>query len=248
MNNIKSIISLTASETQKIFKQKKYKIFLAVAALIIIGGGIFNMFPGRILNLAMPNYPYAVLSIICYVLAPLGIFMLSSAFLSGETASKEINVVLTRPVARYKVLLAKVAAIAGYIAILLVEGLILSSTLSIISSGITSVSISTVLSAYATGFIPLFTIIAMAVMIATLTKSETSCFTGCLLAYTGCLVLGIVFSGIYPALFTSYLGIGGMVIGSTVPFASFWLGVALTAGYALTFLSVSGLKFVSSDF
>jgi len=248
MNGMKSIMGLVSCENQKIFRQRKYQVYLAVVALIVIGGAALSMIPGNILSFTMVNYPYTVLSMLCYVFAPLAIFMLSSDFLSGEMASNEIKVLLTRPVARHKVLLAKIISIAGYIGIILVGGFLVSSILSIALTGFSSFSILTALIAYVVGFLPLLTFIAMSAMIASLSKSGTSCFSFCLFAYLGSMVLGLVFSTLSPALFTSYLGMGNMVIGSVIPVSRLLMGFAILTGYGLTFLSVSGLTFVGRDF
>lgn len=244
---MKSIMTLVSCENQKIYRQKKYRILPVITAFIVIAGAAMGMIPGNILSFTMANYPYTVLSLLNYVLAPLAIFMLVSDLLSGEMAGSEIKVLLTRPVSRINVLLAKMVSIAGYIGLLLAGGYLISSILSILFAGF-SMNIITALAAYAIGLLPLLTLIAMSAMIASMLKSGTSCFSFCLIAYLGFTVLGLVFSGLSPAIFTSYLGIGSMVIGSAIPVSSLLMGIAVLVGYAPTFLSVSGLKFVGREF
>jgi hypothetical protein len=104
------------------------------------------------------------------------------------------------------------------------------------------------LMAYIVGFFPVLTFVSMSVMLASMLKSGTSCFSFCLFVYIGFTILGIIFSNLSPAFFTSYLGIGSMVIGSIIPVSSLLMGIAILVGYALVFLSVSGLKFASREF
>jgi hypothetical protein len=85
-------------------------------------------------------------------------------------------------------------------------------------------------------------------MIASMFKSRTSCFGFCLLAYAGLTVFGLIFPNLSPALFTSYLGIGSMVIGSVIPVSSLLTGIGISAGYGLVFLSAGGIKFMNREF
>lgn len=248
MNTIKSVMTLKTCENQKIFRQRKYQIYPVIVALILVGGAAVSMMPGNVIGFTMENYPYTVLSMLDYVFAPLSIFMLASDLLSGEMAGDEIKVLLTRPVTRGNVLFAKIFSISGYVGILFTGSFFISSILSILSAGFSAINILCVLLAYIVGFIPMLTLVAMSAFIASMSKSGTSCFSLCLFAYIGCMVLGLVFSSLSPALFTSYLSIGSMVIGSSIPVASLLIGISILVGYALTFLSASGIKFVGREF
>jgi ABC-2 type transport system permease protein len=248
MTAMKSILTVASCENQKIYRQQKYRILPAVTAAVIAAGAFVGLIPGNFFRLTMANYPFTVLSLMNYIIAPLAAFMLAADLLSVEMAGNEIKVLLTRPVSRISVFLAKALSIAGYAGLLFAEGLILSCVFSAMLSGFSSFSIAAVLSAYTMGFIPALTITAMSVMIASALKSGTSCFGFCLFAYTGFAVFGLVFSRLSPVLFTSYLGIGSMVIGSVIPVSSLMTGIGVLAGYALVFLSAGGLKFMSKEF
>ena len=248
MTGIKSITALVSCENQKISYQKKYQIYPIVTLFIIIGAAAVSMLPNNFIGFTMNNYPYTVLSMLNYVFAPLAIFMLVSDNFSNEMSGNEIKVLLTRPVRRVNVLLAKTISIAVYVGIMLILGCMVSCILSIIFSGFASFNIITVLTTYAVGYLPLLTLIAMSSMIACTVKSGTACFAFCLMAYLGFMLIGWVFSKISPALFTYYLGIGGMTSGGHVPFSNLFMGIAVLIGYALIFLSVSAIKFVNRDF
>lgn len=248
MNTIKSVTTLKSCENQKIFRQRKYQIYPVIVALILICGAAISMIPGNTLGFTMANYPYTVLSMMNYIFLPIAIFMLVSDLISGEMAGDEIKVLLTRPVSRVNILFAKILSIVGYISIMFAGGFLISSILSILVSGFSTINVLSALLAYIVGFIPMLTLIAMSALISSISKSGTSCFSFCLFAYIGCMTLGLVFSSLSPALFTSYLGIGSMVIGSSIPVTSLLIGISILAGYALTFFSVSGIKFVGREF
>ena len=247
MNGTKGISVLCGVENKKIYGQIKYRLLLLMVAVVSIIGAFSGTLPGA-LHFTMENYPYTILSMISYVFAPLAIFMLASDLFSGEIEQGQIKVILTRPVARYKVLFAKVLSILGYVGTMLLTGLTVSSVTSIITSGFTSFSIITVILAYLTNLFPLIAITGIAVLVGVHAKESTSCFGLCLIAYIGCMVLGLVFSSLSPLLFTSYMGIGSMVIGSAIPFGSLFTGIFILAGYALVFFSASSLRFENREF
>lgn len=248
MTGIKSVMTLVSCENQKILRQKKYQIYPTVTAVIVIGAAAVSMIPKNIIGFTMSNYPYTVLSMLNYVFAPLVIFMLVSDIFSNEMSGTEIKVLITRPVNRVKVLLGKIISIAVYVGVMLIGGCIISSILSLIFSGLSSFNIITVLMTYIIGYLPLLTFITMSAMVSCIVKSGTACFTFCLLVYLGFMLVGLIFSKISPALFTYYLGIGGMMSGGHIPFANLFVGIAVLIGYALIFLSVTAIKFVSRDF
>jgi len=248
MSTIKSVLILKSCENQKIFRQRKYQIYPIIVAFILIGGAAISMIPGNALGFTMANYTYTALSMLSYVFAPLAIFMLVSDTISGEIAGGEIKVLLMRPVSRVNVLLAKILSVGSYVGVLFAGGFLLSSILSILAAGFSAMNVLSALLAYIVGFVPMLTVIAMSVLIAAMTKSGTTCFSFSLCAFIGSMVLGLVLSSLSPALFTSYLGIGSMVIGSSIPITSLVMGLAILAGYAMAFLSVGGIKFVEREF
>ena len=97
------------------------------------------------------------------------------------------------------------------------------------------------------GFIPVLTVTAFSVMVGALAGSGTSCFFGCMAGYLGSMAVGIVFPAITPALFTSYMGIGRMVIGSSVPIAGLITGIVVLLAYGAAFLSAAVLRFLSRE-
>ena len=248
MTGIKSVITLVSCENQKILRQEKYRIYPVVTAVIIICGAAVSMLPKNIIGFTMSSYPYTVLSMLNYVFAPLAIFMLAADIFSNEMSGNEIKILLTRPVSRVNVLFAKLLSIAVYTGIMLITGCFISSVLSLISRGFSSFNIVTVLLTYIIGYVPLLAFTAMSAMIACTVKSGTACFAFSLLIYLGFMLIGLIFPKISPALFTYYLGIGGMMSGGSIPFANLFMGIAVLIGYTLIFLSVSAMKFISRDF
>ncbi|MCL2493817.1 MAG: ABC transporter permease [Clostridiales bacterium] len=247
MTGPQSTLALSKGEFQKIWAQRKFKVFLIIFALVIIGGALLGVIPGSVIKLTMGNYPYTALSVMTYVFAPIAIFTSAADFFSGEFDSGQIKVALTRPIARYKVLFAKVLAIAGFVGVVFLNTLVLSVVLGVVFSGVSSLSFAMVL-AYIVGYIPMLAVIGLAVLIATLARAGTSCFSLCVFVYIAFHVAGVLFSAVSPALFTTYLGMGSMVIGSSVPVSGLLSGIAVSLGYAAVCLSAGVLRFSNKEF
>lgn len=248
MKMIEDIITIISLENKKIFSQKKYKIYLMFIAFIIIAGAIISKDQGSILKFTMSNYPYTILSIISYIFAPIAIFMLVSDTIANEMAGDEIKILITKPISRIKILIGKISSIIIYIGLIFLGSLGISSLLTIIFSGILSFNMINSILVYAIGFLPIITIIAMSVMIACISKSGTTCFSICLLSYFSFIVLKFVFPSLSSGIFTSYLDIGNMLVGSVVPIYNLLIGISILIAYTLIFISIGGMKFINREF
>lgn len=235
---------LVSCELSKIFSQRKYRIYPIIVSLLVVGGALLGMIPGNALSFTLANYTYTVLSLLCYVFAPIGIFMLASDLIGSELSSGTIDVLFTRA-PRGGVLLGKAAAIACYTALLFASQLVLSTVISLLGGGV--FTLFTSIAAYAVGLVPMLALASMAVLVAALTRSGSSAFAVNILLYLGSGVLGFVLSGLSPALFTSYLGLGGLVIGSTLPVSSLLVGLGVCGGTVLALLCMAGLRFANVE-
>jgi len=240
---MKRIKNNVKNEFLKIGAMTKYRLFpiLFVALLIIVT--VVSNIPGNVVGLTLANFPFTVLSWLGYLIAPIAAFMLASDLLAGEVETGQIRIALARPLSRIKILFSKLVAIIGYLMVLYLLGFVTSSTISIAFTGLSGFSIMSAISAYALGILPVLVLAAMAIMVATSVKSSTSGFALCLCLYTGAMLLGWVFPSFSPMLFTSYMGIGSMVIGTSIPIVSLLTGIGILLGYSAMFLSVGSLRF-----
>lgn len=245
---MKPILNIISCENIKIYNQTKYRIYPIIITLIILAGAIISGGQGSVLGFTMSNYSYSVLYMISYIFAPIAIFMLVSDIMSSEMASDEIKVLLTRPISRVNILIGKILAVLIYIGLIFLLGSILSTVLAIVFSGFASFSILNSIIVYIVGFLPMIALVSMAIMISTIAKSGTTCFCMCLFSYLGFMVLEVVFSNISAGIFTSYLNIGNMLVGSVIPVYNLLIGIAILIGYSLIFLSLGGIKFVEKGF
>lgn len=242
------ILRSIKNEWIKITAMTKFRLVPVLFVILVVTAAVVGNIPGSAISLVMANFPFTILSWLGYIIAPITVFMLASDLLAGEIENGQIRIVLGRPLARVKILLSKFLSIVGYLAALYLLGFVVSGALSIVTGGFTAFSILSAAGAYAVGLLPVLALAAMAVMVAATVKGNTSSFVLCLVLYLGASLIGWVFTGLSPILFTSYMGIGSMVGSASIPVTSLLTGMGIVLGYAILFLSAGSLQFEKKEF
>ncbi|MHB8065836.1 MAG: ABC transporter permease [Ruminiclostridium sp.] len=247
MSLLQMIWRCTETEFVKIISQKKYRVMVFLAALLPVALALIHTLPGSLIQFSMGKFPYTMLSVATYFLIPLTAFMMASDLFAGEQERGELKIMLTKPVSRISVSLGKFWAMLLYHVVILAVLLVLSSIISILEAGFGASNLLSVWIAYSLTLVPAMTICAMASLVATLTHTSTASFSICLLGYLGTMVVGLVFSGIAPALFTNYSSIYKMVIGSSIPIAQLLFGIGILLGYGMIFISAQIMIFEKKE-
>lgn len=236
------------NELDKIFRRKKYRILPILTVCITVFGALIGNIPNSIISFSMSNYPYAILSLCCYLIIPFVAFTLTSDIISGECEKKELKNLLTRHISRTEILFGKLTAIIVYALLLTTGNVIIALIFSLIFSGFASVNILAVLLSVCITVIPIIAFVSFAGFISVLCKNGVSAFGTGILAYGGFILLGLIFSRISSSIFTSYLALYKMIIGHSIPIFRLILGVAVLLGFSLMFLSGAGMKFERKEF
>lgn len=236
------------NELDKILRRKKYRILPILIICITVFGALIGNIPNSIISFSMSNYPYAILSLCCYLLIPFVAFTLTSDIISSECEKKELKNLLTRHISRTEILFGKLTAIIVYALLLTTGNVIIALIFSLIFSGFASVNILAVLLSVCITVIPIIAFVSFAGFISVLCKNGVSAFGTGILAYGGFILLGLVFSRISSSIFTSYLALYKMVIGHSIPIFRLILGIAVLLGFSLMFLSGAGMKFERKEF
>lgn len=242
------ILCAVKNEWTKLFAMTKYRLLPILLSGFLIATTLISSIPGNILRITMSNFPFTVLSWLGYVLIPIAAFMLTSDLVTNEIETTQIRIVLSRPLSRVKVLLSKVIAIIGYLIMLYLIGFVVSTIICILFTGFTGFSLIATVGAYLLGILPTLALTTMAVSLANCVKNTSSSFALSFCIYLGLLLVSWIFTSVSPILFTSYMGIGSMVAGSTIPVASVLTGVGILIGYTLLFLSVAVIRFEKREF
>lgn len=236
------------NELDKIFRRKKYRILPILTVCITVFGALIGNIPNSIISFSMSNYPYAILSLCCYLIIPFVAFTLTSDIISSECKKKELKNLLTRHISHTEILFGKLTAIIVYALLLTTENVIIALIFSLIFSGFVSVNILAVLLSICITVIPIIAFVSFAGFISVLCKNGVSAFGTEILAYGGFILLGLVFSRISSSIFTSYLALYKMIIGHSIPIFRLILGIAVLLGFSLMFLSGAGMKFERKEF
>ncbi len=236
------------NEIYKIFQRKKYWILLIVTLGITICGALIGLISNSVISFSSQNYPYAILSLCCYLFIPFTALMLASDLISGECERNEWKLLLTRHVSRTELLFGKLSAVMVYEFFLTAANVIVALIFSLILSGFTSINIFAVLMSVVITIIPIAAFVSFAGIISVFCKSGISAFGMGVAAYGGFTLLGLVFSRISSSIFTSYLALYKMIIGQNIPVFRLILGIGVLLGFSLLFLSAASMKFEKREF
>lgn len=196
--------------------------FLGFAALLPILLAVPLMHMKTVIGLSIVNsaFPIQMLSISTAAIVPLFLLLGAADLFPGETSARTLKLALLRPVTRFKVFLAKTAALCcGAAGILLVSGVV-TSLLGLLYG--TAGAPGDTLKAYFAALIPMIALGTAFVLIAQVFKSASGSLVFSLLLY-------IVFKAA-PLVFPSF---------SAFSFASYtdwhilWLNPAVSAGKLL---------------
>lgn len=236
------------NEIYKIFQRKKYWIILAVTLGITVCGALIGLISNSVISFSSQNYPYAILSLCCYLFIPFTVLLLTSDLISGECERNALKLLLTRHASRTELLFGKLAAVMVYEFFLTAANVIAALIFSLISSGFTSVNMLVVLMSVVITIIPTAAFVSFAGIISILCKSGISAFGLGVAAYGGFTLLGLVFSRVSSSIFTSYLTLYKMIIGQNIPMFRLILGIGVLLGFSLLFLSTASMKFEKREF
>ena len=236
------------NEIYKIFQRKKYWILLIVTLGITICGALIGLISNSVISFSSQNYPYAILSLCCYLFIPFTALMLASDLISGECERNEWKLFLTRHVSRTELLFGKLSAVMVYEFFLTAANVIAALIFSLILSGFTSINIFAVLMSVVITIIPIAAFVSFARIISVFCKNGISAFGMGVAAYGGFTLLGLVFSRISSSIFTSYLALYKMIIGQNIPVFRLILGIGVLLGFSLLFLSAASMKFEKREF
>ena len=196
------MVGWKAAFLNELFKLRKKKKLVASAVLslltVLIGQlAVSAVTYGLGLRLAgSGEFPFVVLSLICYTLLPLfAAFVAIDAF-CGEFSSNTMKLTLTRPVSRFGVYTAKVGTVGVFILANLLFVMVLALWAGFLfnpaSADVSSVV--KVVMAYGVSWLPVFVFSLVVVVLANLLRSGTAVFFLSVLLYLAFHFLGIVFS------------------------------------------------------
>lgn len=241
------------NELEKLYKKKKalVAVILSLAVIVIGQLGVLGIRSGfGIRGTGNLEFPMLVLSVVVNTVLPLFTALVTIDSFSGEFTQNTMRITLTRPVSRFKVFAAKIAAITLFIMTILALLLILSMVAGFlfnVNSATFGDLLKTILS-YVVSIFPQFILALGIVLIANLFKSGVSVFFISILGFLAFKVLGIVFSQYASLLPTTQLDWYNLWLSQSFPFMKILRQFLLMLGYAIMFFTAGFYLFDKKEF
>lgn len=241
------------NELEKLYKKKKVLAAVILSIIVVLIGqlsvlGVRTGFGIR--GAGKVEFPMFVLSVVVNTILPLFTALVTIDCFSGEFVQNTIRATVTRPVSRFKIFAAKIAAIALFILTILFLLLILSLITGFIFN-VNSATGSDVLKtvfAYTVSSLPQIIIGLGIVLIANIFKSGISVFFISILGFLGIKALEIVFSQYSSMLITAQLDWYTLFLSQSFPFMKIVRQFFLMIGYGIMLFTAGFYFFDKKEF
>ncbi|WP_425801440.1 ABC transporter permease [Desulfitobacterium sp. Sab5] len=241
------------NELEKLYKKKKVLAAIILSIIVVLVGqlsvlGVRTGFGIR--GAGKVEFPMFVLSVVVNTILPLFTALVTIDCFSGEFAQNTIRATLTRPVSRFKIFAAKIAAIALFILTILFLLLILSLISGLIfnANSATGSDVLKTVIAYTVSSLPQIIIGLGIVLIANVFKSGVSVFFISILCFLGIKVLEIVFSQYSGMLITAQLDWYTLFLSQSFPFMKIVRQLFLMMGYGIMLFTAGFYFFDKKEF
>lgn len=128
-----NLIVTVINESEKIFRRKRTLVFLSTAVLLplaIFFSIIFLQNKIGVLAISSAQFSYFTLNLFVGILLPLYIFAITADLFAGELQDKTLKLVLTRPITRSGVYVAKIMSVIvfniAFLSVLLISSILAS--------------------------------------------------------------------------------------------------------------------------
>lgn len=247
---MKALILNTKSELQKLMIKKKYLVITilgAVVCLLRLGGNLLiaKVSGGEVV--IKSNLVFGMLGFVTDILVPLVVFMAVTDLFASEAQEDTLKASLMRPLTRFKVMTSKSLAvfILGCVVML-----IMFAVCFVIQfvSGNSLADVPQTVAAYVIDMVPVFALVAMAVLINMIAKGPNLSMLLCIVVYIFFKYLNLYVSPIGQMVFTAYSQWHKIWIGSLLPFGALMSKVGILFGSILILYTVSYIIFDGKDY
>lgn len=249
---MESFKAALTNEVFKLYKKKKAIVIIILAFGIIVAVQILNMaLRGGlgIMGSSAAGFPFAVLSIFAASILPLFTALAVIDVFTGEMSHDTMKIVVTKPVTRFRIYLAKIVAVGMFILISLLIVMVLSiiTTLLFQTPTITFSWIFKVLISYLVTLMPMMTLSIVIAYLANVFKSSSGVFFLSMVLFLLFRAAGIVFTTISGVFITSLLDWYKLWIASSLPLGMILRQTVILLAYILIFLALGYRRFDQKD-
>jgi ABC-2 type transport system permease protein len=252
---VTTFIAAYRNECDKLFRRKKYMVFLFIGAgICLLWAGLgqltadFAREQGGLLLTLAPT-PMGALPFFLQILVPFLMFMGVTDLITVEDAEYTMKAMVYRPVERWKLYASKILAVVSYATIYLAGVFIVCTLLNQLFGKPQNVfGILIALASYALTLVPLTILACFAALVALWGRSGTLTMFLLLLLYMLLNILPVVFPISTEVLFTSYLGWYRLWIGALPSVSKLIHMLLIVLGYGTVFFTAGSLLFDRKEY
>ncbi len=234
------------NELFKIFSRKKYFVFMIIEALVCLLSVLMNLAVQKAsgmdgaANIMLGNMPMNMLSFALQLFIPLIVFMAVCDLFTSEIHDGTIRASYMRPVSRFKLFTAKVAATGTMAMVYLAIIFVVTVSIKMIAGGggAGSMGVFETLLAYLLDIFPLMIVVLFAVFLNQFLNSPSLSIVLCVIIYAGLYIMGLFEPQFSTLLFTGYSQWHNLWLGVMLPVGALIKKTTLLLGYAVIFASV----------
>lgn len=235
---MKKVFGCFKNECTKLFSRKKYYVFMIIEMLIcfvtVCTKLITLKLSGGNITLSNVSTPLMVMSLFYSVIIPFISIMAVCELFASEFSDKTIRSVFSRPIERYKVYIAKTAAVL-FLAVINMAVVLLTSSAADFLVSKRLVNFGYTVLAYIFDIAPMLIVILMAVMINQFVKSSTMAMFLCIIVYAGISIAEIFIPSMSGLVFTGFMQWHKIWLGGGMPFMAVSFKALLLIGYGMIF-------------
>ncbi len=223
------------NELFKLLKKKKLTVGAVLTGAAVLLAALISFLVGNFAGVRIAgsaSLPSLVLSVLSYTLLPLFIILVATDMFGGEMRDRTIKMAFLRPVTRWKVFMAKLLAMATYIALALGVTLFLS-VLAAALTGAGKMAAGKILLSYLLTLFPLFVFAVYAACVSLIVKSGGGAFALSVFLYLVMLAMGVLVRGADSFLFTSAFGWHRLFSGAYINWGKVFRTILLMGGWSI---------------
>ncbi|WP_163192366.1 ABC transporter permease [Clostridium thermarum] len=241
------------NEIEKLYKKKKVTVSSVLSVIVIILVQLtMTVLQSRVglRSVGSMEFPILVLSVTVISILPLFTALVTIDSFSGEFSHNTMKISLTRPVTRFKLLLAKICAIMCFVLTNLLLVMILSLLVGLIfnRNSFTLLGLYRVLISYIVTLLPMLVLSLMIIFFTNILKSGTGVFFLSIIVFIGFKVSEIVFYQYSGLFLTSMLDWYNLWIMDILPLGKIIRTFVLMCSYVIILFTGSYSLFDKRDF
>ena len=252
-----AFIASYRNEWHKLMQRKKYIVFFCLGIGFYLGWALLAYLAATFLRrygvaslaLVLSPTPMGVLTLFIQVLIPFLIFMGLTDLITVEGADSTMKAMLCRPVERWKLYAAKIAAVWTYAGVYLAGAFVVSVlSYQILGRGLSFGDFFVALASYVLTLVPLAVLACFAALVALFGRSGTLTMLLLLLSYMVLRVAPLFFPLLNEILFTSFLGWHRLWIGALPAASRLVHMLVIVFGYGTVFFMAGTLLFDRKEY